>query len=137
LLCPEMVIVFLGVTWQSWYLRGSLFLPRPVASALVKVHSASGRMTGSLPGSCASRKHPVRFYLEAGGQKTADNLLSAGEHTRILTSLPASLVCLSGCSPPSVNSQSGCYPLMRREVYPNPARLARDSSTNLRTLASF
>src|SRR5690606_5973494 len=77
------------------------------------------------------------LLLEAGGQKTADNLLSAGEHTRILTSLPASLVCLSGCSPPSVNSQSGCYPLMRREVYPNPARLARDSSTNLRTLASF
>src|SRR5690606_3501207 len=53
----------------SLVLRGSLFFPRPVASALVKVHSASGRMTGSLPGSCASRKHPVRFYWKPGDKK--------------------------------------------------------------------
>src|SRR5690606_14031585 len=74
----EMVVVSLRVTWQSWYLRGSLFFPRPVASALVKVHSASGSMTGSLPGSCASREHPVRFYWKLVGHKSADNLLSAG-----------------------------------------------------------
>src|SRR5690606_16439124 len=34
-----------------------------------------------------------------------------GEHTRISTSLPASLVCLSGCSPPSVfKSRRGLTP---------------------------
>src|SRR5690606_17717636 len=87
-----MVVVSLRVTWQSWYLRGSLFFPRPVASALVKVHVRPASWT-------------------TGGTKNRRQPALGGEHTRISTSLPASLVCLSGCSPPSVfKSRRGLTP---------------------------